>query len=124
VLPSIYELQNNEEFVSSTSVPRPELPPRTYDDRLDLPDSLSFPIDINKPELLGFVDAAYANDLHKRHLTTGYCFTFCVGAVVYRSKNQGINGLSSEKQTELSVMVQEKNENNGIFFYHNQQKFD
>ena len=77
------------------SVPRPELPLWTYDNRLDLPDSLSFPIDINKPELLGFVDAAYANDLRKRRSTARYCFTFCGGAVVYRSKTQGVNALSS-----------------------------
>ena len=77
------------------SVLRPELPPGTYDDRLDLPNSLSFPTDINKPELLCFVDAAYANDLRKRRSTTGFCFTFCGGAIVYRSKTQGVNALSS-----------------------------
>ena len=77
------------------SVPRPEFPPGTYDDRLELPDSLSFPFDINKLELLGFVDAAYANDLRKRRSTARYCFTFCDGAVVYRSKTQCVNALSS-----------------------------
>ena len=50
---------------------------------------------LTKPELLGFVDAAYANDLRKRRSTARYCFTFCGGAVVYRSKTQGVNALSS-----------------------------
>merc|ERR1712119_5363 len=45
--------------------------------------------------LRAFVDAAYANDHRKYRSTTGYVFTYCGGAIVYRSKTQSINALSS-----------------------------
>ena len=46
-------------------------------------------------ELLCFVDAADTNDLRKRRSTTGFAFTYCGGAIVYRSKTQCVNALSS-----------------------------
>jgi len=54
-----------------------------------------FPVDNNQAELLCFVDAAYANDLRKRRSTTGFAFTYCGGAIVHKSKTQGIHALSS-----------------------------
>ena len=44
--------------------------------------------DIHQPILFGFVDAAHANFLTKRRSTTGIVFTFCGGAIVYKSKTQ------------------------------------
>ena len=63
-----------------------------------------FPVDNNQAELLCFVDAAYANDLRKRRSTTGFAFTYCGGAIVYRSKTQGANALSST-EAELIAAV-------------------
>ena len=42
-----------------------------------------------------FVDAAYGNEPTKRRSTTGFAFTFSGDEVVYRSKTQSINALSS-----------------------------
>ena len=58
----------------------------------DLP---PFPVDINPPILMAFVDAAYANDQRKRRSTTGFVLTYCGGAIVYRSKTQSVTALSS-----------------------------
>ena len=56
----------------------------------NIPDDLTlkeaFNVDINTSKLVGFVDAAHANDLCKRRSTTGVLFTFTGGAVVYKSK--------------------------------------
>ena len=49
----------------------------------DLP---PFPVDINPPIPMAFVDAAYANDQRKRRSTTGFVLTYCGGAIVYHSK--------------------------------------
>ena len=57
-----------------------------------LPD---FPVDINEPVLKAFTDAAYANDHRNYRSTTGYLFTYCGGAIIYRSKTQSVNALSS-----------------------------
>ena len=55
-----------------------------------IPDDNGFAerIDINRPKLIGFVDAAHANDLRRCRSTTGLVFTFCGGAVYWRSKTQ------------------------------------
>ena len=44
---------------------------------------------------MGFIDAEYRNDSTKSRPTTGITFTFSVGAVVYRSKTQPTNAMSS-----------------------------
>ena len=54
-----------------------------------------FKVDINTSKLVGFVDAAHANDLRKRRSTTGVVFTFMGGAVVYKSKTQSLTASSS-----------------------------
>ena len=56
-----------------------------------------FTVDINTSKLVGFVDAAHANDLWKRRSTTGVVFTFMSGAVVYKSKTQSLTASSSTK---------------------------
>ena len=50
---------------------------------------------INQMKLIGFVDAAYANDHRKRRSTTGLAFTLCGGAIVYKSKTQSLTAVSS-----------------------------
>ena len=55
----------------------------------------TFDANINQPVLTGFVDAAHANELRKRPSTTGLVFTFCGGAVVYKSKTQSLTAGSS-----------------------------
>ena len=67
----------------------------------DIPDDASlnvvFDIDINTNKLIGFVDTAHANDLHKHYFTTGLIFTFVGGAVIYKLKTQSITTSSSNK---------------------------
>ena len=53
------------------------------------------PDDIAQGKLMGFVDAACANDLAKRRSTTGCVFTHSGGAAVCRSKTQSLTALSS-----------------------------
>ena len=63
----------------------------TPDDK-DLPE---FPSPESPQELVGYVDAAHANDLRNRRSTTGYVFTMAGGAIAYRSTTQGITATSS-----------------------------
>ena len=62
----------------------------------------TFPVDVNQPKLMAFVDAVYANEQRKRRSTTGFVFTYCGGAIVYRSKTQSITAISS---TEAEFLV-------------------
>ena len=55
----------------------------------------AFNVDINTNKLVGFVDAAHANELRKRRSTTGVVFTFMGGAIVYKSKTQSLTASSS-----------------------------
>ena len=74
-----------------------------------LPDNLpAFPVDINRPELIGFVDAAHANDLRKQQSTTGYVFTFMGGAIIYRSVVQSVTALSSTKAEFIAAVAAAK----------------
>ena len=43
-----------------------------------------FKININTIKLIAFVDAAYANDLHKQRSTTELVFTSRGGAIIYK----------------------------------------
>ena len=56
----------------------------------------------SRPKLIAYVDASYANNPRKRRSTTGFVFTYCGGAIVYRSKTQSITALSS---TEAEFLV-------------------
>ena len=80
------------EFVRPTSLN--DLPPTV--EHNDLPKlEEDFPVDINIAKLLCFVDASHATDLRKRRSITGFVFTYCGGAIVYRSKTQSITAGSS-----------------------------
>jgi hypothetical protein len=46
-------------------------------------------------QVCGYVDAAYANDLHKRRSTTGYGFVLCGGVIAYQSQTQKLTATSS-----------------------------
>ena len=76
---------------------------RESNDRL--PD---YPELITQGKLIGFVDAAYANDLAKRRSTTGYVFTYSGGAVVYRSKTQSLTALSSTEAEFIAAVTAAK----------------
>ena len=54
-----------------------------------------FDINIDAPVLHCFVDASHASELRKRRSITGVVFTFCGGAIVYKSKPQSITAGSS-----------------------------
>ena len=57
----------------------------------DLPElEEEFPVNINVPTLLGFVDASHGTDPRKMRSITGLVFTYCGGAVIYRSKTQSL----------------------------------
>ena len=70
-----------------------------YDESLS-----AFPVDINHSKLLAFVDAAYANNQRKRRSTTGFVFTYCGGAIVYRSKTQSVAAISSTEAEFLAAV--------------------
>ena len=59
--------------------------------------------DTNQPVLFGFVDAAHANSLTKRRSTTGIVFTFCGGAIVYKSKTQSLTATSSTEDEFIAA---------------------
>ena len=61
-----------------------------YDESLS-----AFPININQPKSIAFVDAVYANNQQKRQCTIGYIFVYCGGTIVYSSKTQYITTISS-----------------------------
>ena len=68
------------------SVLRNDLAPATLKSNVVRDESIPpFPVDINQPKLMAFVNATYANDQRKRQSTTGFVFTYCGGAIVYHS---------------------------------------
>ena len=54
-----------------------------------------FKADIATNKLVGFCDAAHANDLRNRRSTTGYTLMLAGGALVYKSKTQPLTACSS-----------------------------
>ena len=83
-------------FRRSKQLNHPEFQPsKWYNIPVENIDNKFFDVNINQPILTGFVDAAHANDLRKRRSTTGLVFTFCGGAVVYKSKTQSLTAGSS-----------------------------
>ena len=75
---------------------------------IDDTQSSSFDIDINQPILLGFVDAAHENNLQKRRYTKGLVYTFCGGAIVYKSKTQSITAGSSTEAEFIAAYTDAK----------------
>ena len=80
-------------------------PPAERQQGGNLPD---YPEPTTIAKLIGFVDAAYANDLTKRRSTTGYVFTYAGGAVVYRSKTQSLTALSSTEAEFIAAVTAAK----------------
>ena len=77
-------------------------PSKWYNIPVDKINDKIFDVNINQPILTGFVDAAHANELRKQRSTTGLVFTFCGGAVVYKSKTQS---LTAESSTEAEFIA-------------------
>ena len=68
----------------------------TTEEHTDLPElDEEFPVNIKEAVLKGFVDASHGTDFRKMRSITGLIFTFCGGAVVYRSKTQSLTAGSS-----------------------------
>ena len=80
------------------SVPYPEL-----ENSLD-----DFPVDVNRPVLQVFTDAAFGNDLTRRRSTTGIVFTYCGGAIIYRSKTQTLTAGSSTEAEFIAAVTAAK----------------
>ena len=78
----------------------PEIP---LDEKLQL-----FPVDINQPKLIAFVDATYVNDHREQRSTTGLVFICCGGAIIYRSKIQTVTTLSSTEAKFLTAVLYAK----------------
>jgi hypothetical protein len=55
-------------------------------------------------QLVGYVDAAHANDLRNRRSTTGYVFCLANAAVAYRSKTQSITATSSTEAEFIAAV--------------------
>ncbi len=58
--------------------------------------------------MVGFVDAAHANDLRNRRSTTGYAFLLSGGAISYRCKTQSITATSSTEAEFLAAVTAAK----------------
>ena len=67
-----------------------------------------YPEPITNGKLIGFVEAAYANDVSKQRSTTGYVFTYSGGAVVYQSKTQSLTALSSTEAEFIAAVTATK----------------
>ena len=83
-------------FHRSTWLQHPDFSPSKWHNITDNP-SVPFDVNTNQPLLMGFVDEAHANNLCKRWSTTGLVYTFCGGAIVYKSKTQSLTVGSSTK---------------------------
>ena len=82
-----------------------DLAPATLKSNVVYDESLfAFPVDINQPKLMAFVNVAYANDQCKRRSTTGFVFTYCGGTIVYYSKTQSITAISSTEAEFLAAI--------------------
>ena len=62
-----------------------------------------FNVPINSNKLIGFCDAAHANNLRKRWSTTGIVFTFVGYSIVYKSKTQSITAGSCTKSEFIAA---------------------
>ena len=81
-----------------------DLAPATLTSNVVYDESLfAFPVDINQPKLIAFVDVVYANNQRKRQSTTSFVITYCGGAIVYQSKTRSITTISLLK---LSFLLQ------------------
>ena len=67
-----------------------------------------FPVDVNRPVLQVFTDAAFGNDLTRQQSTTGIVFTYCGGAIIYRSKTQTLTAGSSTEAEFIAAVTAAK----------------
>ena len=68
----------------------------------------NFPVDVNRPVLQVFTDAAFGNDLTQRRSTTGIVFTYCGGAIIYHSKTQILTAGSSTEAEFIAAVTAAK----------------
>ena len=54
-------------------------------------------------DLTGYTDASYGEDVDTRRSTSGYIFTVCSGAVLWKSKKQNIITLSSMESEYITM---------------------
>ena len=66
------------------------------------------PVDINRPVLQVFTDAAFGNDLTWRRSTTGIVFTYFGGAIIYCSKTQTLTAGSSNAAEFIAAVIATK----------------
>ena len=87
------------QFCQTKRLTHPEFAPSKW---YNIPDDNGFTtaVDINCPVLIGFTDAAHANDLYRRQLTTGIVFIFCGDAIVWKPKTQSLTA-GSTTEAEL-----------------------
>ena len=64
----------------------------------------TFPPHSTPFHVVGYVDAAHANDLRNRRSTTGYAFCLANAAIAYRSKTQTITATSSTEAEFLAAV--------------------
>ena len=95
-------------IVYHKTVPNDNLPASPHIPLATDSDLPTFPSPSSPHQLLGFVDAAHANDLRNRRSTTGYAFTMCGGAVSYRTKTQTITATSSTEAEFLAAVLAAK----------------
>ena len=68
----------------------------------------AFPVDVNRPVLQVFMDAAFGNDLTRQRSTTGIVFTYCGGAIIYRWKTQTLTAGSSTEVRFITAVTTAK----------------
>ena len=81
----------------------PKFHPIVWDENTPKPNQY-----IDKGELMYFVYTLYGNEPTKRISTTVFNFTFSGGVVVYRSKTQSINVLSSKEADLIDAVTSTK----------------
>jgi hypothetical protein len=96
------------EIIFKRSALRTDLPEGTAES-IPIDNKLPIYLETGKPnKLVGYVDAAYGNDPKKRRSTTGYTFTYSGGVMVYRSKAQSIEALSSTEADLIAAVTATK----------------
>lgn len=54
------------------------------------------------PDIIGYSDADYANDVETRRSTTGYCIMYCGGPIAWKCQRQSIVSLSTAEAEYIS----------------------
>jgi len=54
-------------------------------------------------DVVGFVDSGYAVDLDKRRSISGYIFTMCAGAILWKASLQSIAALSTTEAEYIAA---------------------